>query len=388
MYVPSWPGLRARDFVRSHSSRALPFPLNSPHQRSFCVARSGIYHLFRALKLEPTDVVLVPDYHSGNEVAAIRAAGAAVTFYPILRNLEADLEAFSRLCRQLHPRVIYVIHYLGWPQPLNEIQEICREAGSILIEDCALSLLSETDQGPLGTFGDYSIFCLYKTLPVPNGGMLVQNRNVMRALEDLELEECPRLSALGRTVELLLESVRSGTSCPGRILFEVKQMIGRLLRRGGFRHVPVGDIGWDIDNVKIGMSPISNTVMEGLDYVQVRKKRRDNFLFLRERLQHGVQMVRTDLDDGVCPLFFPVLVEDKHSAAKALWAKGIGAVEFWNDPLSYRIGADAQFLREHVLELPIHQGVSPSQAEYICDQILRLNLPARKMDRAAGVVGC
>jgi hypothetical protein len=41
---------------------------------SFCVARSGIYHLFRALNLKPFDQVLVPDYHSGNEVAAMRAA--------------------------------------------------------------------------------------------------------------------------------------------------------------------------------------------------------------------------------------------------------------------------------------------------------------------------
>jgi dTDP-4-amino-4,6-dideoxygalactose transaminase len=374
MYVSSWPGLTARDFVPWHSSRTLPYPLNSPHQLSFCVARSGIYHLFQALELKPTDVVLVPDYHSGTEVAAIRAAGATITFYPVLRNLEPDLEALSRLARELHPRVIYAIHYLGWPQPLNEIQALCRQEGSILIEDCALSLLSEIDRGALGAFGDYSIFCLYKTLPVPNGGLLVQNRNVLRILEDLKLEKCPRLSALGRTAELALESVRSRASHVGKVLFEVKQAVGRILRRGGARHVPVGDIGWDIGNVKIGMSPISSTVMEGLDYGQVRKKRRDNYMFLQGRLQHRVRMLRADLDEGVCPLFFPILVEDKHSAAKALRAQGIGAVEFWNDPLNYRIGADAQFLRAHVLELPIHQGVNSSQAEYICDQVLRLNL--------------
>ncbi len=80
------------------------------------MARSGIYHLFRTLNLKPGDKVLVPDYHSGNEVAAIRAAGASVVFYPIKRNLEPDLEALTRLAAQ-GARVIYVIHYLGWPQP-------------------------------------------------------------------------------------------------------------------------------------------------------------------------------------------------------------------------------------------------------------------------------
>jgi hypothetical protein len=37
-------------------------------------------------------------------------------------------------------------------------------------------------------------------------------------------------------------------------------------------------------------------------------------------------------------------------------------------------GADAQNLREHVLELPIRRDVGPSRAEYIADHVLRLNL--------------
>jgi dTDP-4-amino-4,6-dideoxygalactose transaminase len=374
MYVSPWPGLNARELLPWQSGRPLPYPLDNSHRLAFCVARSGIYHLFRALELKPEDVVLVPDYHSGNEVAAIRAAGATITFYPVRRNLEPDLEELSRLARRLRPRVIYVIHYLGWPQPLNDIEALCHEQGSILIEDCALSLLSAIDRGPLGAFGDYSIFCLYKTLPVPNGGLLVQNHDALQQLDGLKLERCPRLTTLGRTAELALETIRSRADSIGKALFRLKQSIGRTLRRGGARRVPIGDIGWDIANVKLGMSPISNTVLKGLDYVQIRKKRRENYLFLLDRLRGRVKMLREDLDEGVCPLFFPILVQDKHAAAKALWAKDIGAVEFWNDKLNYAIGREAEFLRAHVLELPIHQGVSSHQAEYICDQVLRLNL--------------
>jgi hypothetical protein len=97
------------------------------------------------------------------KLSAIQAAGATIVYYPILRNLEPDLDALSRLAK-LNPRVIYVIHYLGWPQPMKEIAALCRERGSILIEDCALSLLSEPNGTPLGASGDYSVFCLYKTL--------------------------------------------------------------------------------------------------------------------------------------------------------------------------------------------------------------------------------
>jgi hypothetical protein len=98
---------------------------------------------------------------------------------------------------------------------------------------------------------------------------------------------------------------------------------------------------------------------------------------MRQRLEGRVTMLRDDLEEGVCPLFFPILVGDKHATAQALWQRGIGAVEFWNDAdalASSEAGSDAQYLRAHVLELPIHQDVTRSQVEYISDQVLRLEL--------------
>jgi dTDP-4-amino-4,6-dideoxygalactose transaminase len=52
-------------------------------------------------------------------------------------------------------------------------------------------------------------------------------------------------------------------------------------------------------------------------------------------------------------------------------------VEFWNEtrPMAEREGGpEAQYLRAHVLELPIHQDVGPDQVEYIAEQVLRLEL--------------
>jgi dTDP-4-amino-4,6-dideoxygalactose transaminase len=355
----------------------LPYPLNAANRLSFCVARSGIYHLFRALDFKKEDIVLVPDYHSGNEVSAIRAAGATIVYYPILRNLEPDLDTLSRLAKQLNPRVIYVIHYLGWPQPMTEISALCRQRGSILIEDCALSLLSEPGGKPLGASGDYSVFCLYKTLPVPNGGLLVQNRNILGTLGGLDLQPCPQTTAIGRSVELAFEALRSRADLVGKVLFGIKRTLGRMLRAADVRQVPIGNIGWNLGDVNVAMSSICNTVMNRLDYGDIRRRRRENFLRLQQKLEGRVTMLREDLGEGVCPLFFPILVRDKQAAARALWQRGICAVEFWNEtrPQAEREGGpDAQFLRAHVLELPIHQDVGPSQVEYIADQVLRLEL--------------
>ncbi len=371
MYIPPWPGLTLRDLIPAGSPARLPYPFTAEHHWEFCVARSGIYHLFRALRFKPGDTVLVPDYHSGNEVAAIRAAGANITFYPVLRNLEPDIETLSRLAAR-GPRAIYVIHYLGWPQPMQEIQNLCRQSGAILIEDCALSLLSQSDGTWLGSFGDYSIFCLYKTLPVPNGGMLVRNNDNLPGPQAV-CEPCPALTSAGRTAELALEAFRSRWSRAGKAVATIKQSAGRALRAADVRTVPVGDIGWNINNVNVGMSSLSRLVLRAVNAGEIRRRRRENFQLLRQRLHGKITMLREDLNPGVCPLFFPVLVRDKHAVAQSLRQRGIQAVEFWNDKQDYLIGPEARYLRTHVLEIPIHQGVTHKQLEYIAREVRSLN---------------
>src|SRR5829696_8995461 len=175
MYVPTFQGLSAIDLLKPASKPAACFPFNAP-RLSFYRARNAIYHLFRELQaLTPSLTVLVPDYNSGNEVLALQAAGATVHFYRIGRDMQPDIEDVERLCKRHDPDVLYVIHYLGWPQPLSALAALCQQRSMLLVEDCALSLLSEPDGQPLGSTGDWSIFCLYKTLPVPNGALLVQN---------------------------------------------------------------------------------------------------------------------------------------------------------------------------------------------------------------------
>jgi hypothetical protein len=106
---------------------------------------------------------------------------------------------------------------------------------------------------------------------------------------------------------------------------------------------------------------------------------------MRELLAGDATPLRADLDDGVCPLFFPILVADKRRAAEALWGAGIEAVQFWNygDQEAQRDrSSDAQFLRDHVLELPIHQDVTARQIEYTAEHVRALESRVR-IDAAA-----
>jgi perosamine synthetase len=374
MYIPAWPVLNPTSVLKP-AAGTIPFPLGSSNSAYFYVARNGIYHLMKSLVRRDEPVVLVPDYHHGNEICALKAAGATLRFYPVKANLDVNLAAIADLCDvEPKPLALYLTHFVGWPQPINEIRALCNQKNLILIEDCALSFLSEFEGRPLGTFGDYAVFCLYKTLPVPNGGVLVANNAVNPGAAPLA--PCSAVSVTGPSVDLVLRWLRSRNEICGRALQFAKRAIGRTLTGAKIRRVPIGDTGFDISTVNVGMSPICHTLLGRFGYEAIKEARRRNFTIVEDGLRGNVVLLDKTLSEGVCPLFFPLLVKDKQSAATALAERGIETVEFWNsgDPQCHNPGSPADFLRRHLLELPIHQDVTPEAAEYTVNQILKLDI--------------
>jgi dTDP-4-amino-4,6-dideoxygalactose transaminase len=379
-FVPTYQGLSASDFVRTVARDDDCFPFNVPHRLPFYRARNAIYHLFRALlETNPGLTVLAPDYNSGNEILAMRAAGATLRYCPVRGDMTLDPDDVERHCRAHNPDLLYVIHYAGWPQPIAELVDLCRRRGMLLVEDCALSLLSEVDDGPLGSFGDWSVFCLYKTLPLPNGALLVQNGPRLESLERLRLREAGSASVLGRTAELLVQRIRSRANGVGAALQVVKRGVGLAAGALSVQRANVGDIGFNLDEVDLAMSRVSQRLLTRFDYADVRRRRVENYRQLAGRLRGDVASVFPTVPDGVCPLFYPVLVRDKHDAAERLRARGVDALEFWNDscePGGHEMGSDARFLRRHVLELPIHQDLTPRHIDHVARQMLSLGLGA------------
>lgn len=373
-YVPGWPTIAPWRLIKPSRGAAVPFPFCAEHKTWFYRASNAIYHLFRALELGDRDVVLAPDYHSGNEIWAMRAAGARIVFYPVTRDLKPDMDALERLIRVHRPRVVYLIHYMGWPQPVDAVRRIAGD-DTVIVEDCALSMFGRLDGRPLGSIGDYSIYCLYKTLPAPNGGLLVQNDRPLPALDALDLPRCDLTTVGGRTAELVLEWTRSHARWVGDGLERCKRRFGRTLTSMGVERVQVGNIGFDPSKVNLGVSPISRRVAMRADEPSIRGARRDNYRRLQSLLPARIALLKPDLGDDACPLFLPMLVRDKAAVAAALRARGVTPIEFWNfgDPEGQRLGSpDAQYLRDRVLGLPIHQHLTPAQLDYIAAQMTDL----------------
>jgi perosamine synthetase len=372
MYISSGPSFDPRRLVAPASADVLPFPLDVPGAVYFDRARNALYHLFRAL-IRPGDRVLVPDYHGGNEVLAIRAAGATLRYYPIRRDLQPDLDGVERLCRD-GARALLAIHVGGRPQPMSDLLRLCQRYGVVLAEDCAPAFLSEIDGRPLGSFGDFAVFSLHQTLPLPNGAVLVQNRKPLPFLEQVGLRPSDFTPVALRSAELMVEWMRNRAEWLSAGVAWLERAVGRLSPAGGSR-VLLGDIGFDVARADVAISKLSRWLLPRLDYPEIRRRRRQNFETLLERLRGTVDLVIDPLGEGTCPLFFPILVPDKRVAAQMLRQRGVEVAEFWNygDPIaSGPVHADAMFLRRHVLALPIHQDVSPAHLEHVVSEVTRL----------------
>jgi dTDP-4-amino-4,6-dideoxygalactose transaminase len=372
MYIPTFQGLTAADFLlaASGATTARRYPFDVPHL-SFYRARNAIYYLFKALKSQNEELtVLVPDYNSGNEVLALEAAGATIRYMPVGADGQLDVAQVERLCDRHRPDVLYVIHYLGWPQPIRQLADLARARGMWLVEDCALALLSDAGTQPLGTFGHWSIFCLYKTLPLPNGACLVENSTHLSELDGIHLRQAGLPSVLGRAAELVVRNMRSRSDTLGAAMESMKRAAGRAAGAMEVPRAKIGDIGFNIDEVDLAMSDISGRLLKRLDFEHIRSQRIENYRRLASQLAGRATLLHDALPAGACPLMLPILVEDKQDAAEELRAGGVDVLEFWNHGARETdVESDnARFLRRHVLGLPIHQDLTARHIDYVAAQ--------------------
>jgi dTDP-4-amino-4,6-dideoxygalactose transaminase len=358
LFVPAlptlWPGML---FGRHEPSGFLPF--SAPNVRWFYFARNAIWTTVKMLGLDKGEV-LMPAYHHGVEVEAVADAGATPRFYRVGSRWDVDLEDVER---RIGPRTkaLYLIHYAGFPSPVEEMRKLADAHGLPLIEDCALSLLSADGAVPLGTTGDIGIFCLYKTLPLPHGGALTVNGPRQYSLP--EPPAPPFTSTFSHTVSALLQNLELRGGSFGRGLRRFLRSLGRgAVKAADIERVATGTRHFDRRHVDLGMSPFAKRVAHAQDLEAIVEKRRRNYFFLLGRLRDMSPPLFNQLPAGVCPLFYPLVVEDKAEVLARLHARGIEAIDFWRH---FHPACDASAfpevaqLRRSIVEIPCHQDLSP-----------------------------
>lgn len=364
----------------SHPGLSLP-PFNAPAARYFYFCRNAIWLTVKLLRLEGAEV-LVPAYHHGVEVEALVDAGAKPVFYRVGSRWDVDLEDVRRRITP-RTRALYLIHYAGFPGPTHALRKLADEHGLPLVEDCALSLLSSDGEEPLGSVGDISVFCLYKTLPVPNGGALVMNGP--RTYSVPEPPAPPRTSTFSHLLGSLLQNLELRGGAPGRWARRAVRGLGHsTVKAAKVERVSTGTQHFNRAHVDLGMSPLTRRIALAQDFAAIVEARRRNFFYLMGALRGVAPSLVSQLPSGVSPLFYPLVVEDKALVMAQLRSRGIETIDFWRHFHPSCSAADfpevAQ-LRRTVLEIPCHQDLTPVAMAQIAAAV-RETVAARPKPRA------
>ena len=318
----------------------------------------------------------MPSYNCGSEVDALIASGFKIMLYRIDGLGEIDIDDLKNLISH-ETKVVYVIHYFGFPQPLEKLRKLCDQRGLFLIEDCALSLFSSSEYEKIGITGDISVYSFPKTLPVPDGGVLQLN-NPSISSETWSLGK-PKVWPVFHAFLPILKStlVRAADEVLGPIppkLFPARLYLPSQSRDGvhdcrKFPDLP-SSYYFDDSLANKAISPLTSRLLPSFDPESIRNQRRRNFLAYLRQLDFSpnVMPLFPNLPPGVCPLCFPVLMNQPALMSNELNKHRIASIPWWSgyhQRLPWENFPDACYLKEHVLALPVHQGIGDIEVEFI-----------------------
>jgi dTDP-4-amino-4,6-dideoxygalactose transaminase len=335
--------------------RPPPFPLGDLRSTLYARGRNALWQGLESLGLQPGDEALVPAYHHGAEIEAITQAGLYCQFYGGTGSLEPDEAELDELVGP-YTRALLLIHYLGFPQDAGRWRRWCDERGLRLIEDAAQAWLATSGGEPAGARGDISIFCLYKTLGVPDGGVLFARQTIPPSTWRPAL------------------ALRGVAGRHAAWLASRSPLFANLRRSRRQEEQPVEpEADFALGDPGRPVSFLAPRLARRAASPAVAERRRSNYAVLARRLGHLLPDRFFEPRDGASPFVYPIAVDDRPRCLEELRARGVNAVALWPVPhpsLPARAFPYARILRDHLVGLPVHQELRPADLERICIGVL------------------
>jgi perosamine synthetase len=219
---------------------------------------------------------------------------------------------------------------------------------------------------PIGSYGDLSIFCLYKTIGLPDGAAVISNFP-------------PKPPPPRHHIGAARIALRHGLYVTQRwaMFAELTRRLGgwgwitelrRRLGRGG-EYDPGQDIA--LGDPEIAPYASVDFLLKRQTYSAVQSARAANYAFLLKQLKRFVPEQLAHLPEGASPFVFPIQSDHKEVLAR-LSRYGIVAGYVW--PIPHPCLPEASFpqaaaLRKNTIALPVHQELRVQELERIVDAV-------------------
>jgi len=144
----------------------------------------AIETLIASKRLSRGDGVVVSGATFLTAVSPVVQAGCVPIFIDLAKDdLNYDLDALDRACREHMPKAAILPHTLGQAVDLDRLRSIASAHHLALIEDCCESLATSRNGKNVGSVGDLATFSFYAGhhITTAEGGMLISNDRSLAA---------------------------------------------------------------------------------------------------------------------------------------------------------------------------------------------------------------
>ncbi len=157
---------------------ALTRVIETPHAMACASGTAALHLVALALRLQPGDEVIVPDYTFPATAAAFVRVGAV----PVLVDVEPEtanltVRGVERAVTS-RTRAVIAVHQFGLPCDLPGLVGLCQDRGIHLVEDAACALGATVMDGkkprPVGSWGTFGCFSFHprKAITTGEGGLV------------------------------------------------------------------------------------------------------------------------------------------------------------------------------------------------------------------------
>lgn len=367
--IPGAPSIRPRGLVSTPATTVREFFARELDSYAYygtgkAALRDGLEHL----GCRSTGNVLVPAYLPDGVVEPILELGLEPRYYPVeadlgpdLADLEARIDAESR--------AVMVVHYFGFPQPrFEEVLTLAADRDLLVVDNSAHSPFSRRDSRLLGTFGDVGFTSFRKTLPLPDGALLVGDGVSPGASPLAGRASWVSPSNFRHLARKLLTFVRFRSDRPRRLGDAALALAGA---------PPLGpELTYALS--KVPMSSLSWYLTGTIDPKEVVAARRAVYRAWLDVFagRPGASVLYEPLPDGVCPQAVPLVFDRADSAERFVEAArtaGVGGVHTWpllreavRDSPAYGTATD---LASRLVTVPCHQQLSPDAVAVAADAV-------------------
>jgi hypothetical protein len=327
------------------------------HAILLSTGRDCLQAIIDSLDPDIDHAVLLPSYLCSSILVQFRESNVKVAFYKIDQRLGVDLQDFEDKLTDGEFTLALVINYFGFIQPhATEIKNICDAHKVLLIEDQVQSCLSKNIE-----YGDFIFNSYRKIAPVADGAFL---KGMRKSGVDARRSLSHGGFVFSRIIAAIIKSVVIAANKRNFTLPSLRRLYWRLFmlaeKRLSFVYKKPAKI-----------SVISKLLLQHIDFDDVFRRRRENYIFLAERIQKlpGVSLIHENLPIEVCPIGMPVLCKGRDQIEKIFNASKIFPPVHWRLPkeITREEFPISHEISDSILTIPIDQRCSREDMERIAD---------------------